>query len=113
SLHDALPIFEARALRAYYHVELLLFFGDIPLVTKVINPDENFLARTPASEVYDFVVSELTICANGLPKAKEYVNADIWRMSSGTCWALLSRLGLYFYDYELAKTAAKAVIDAA
>ena len=103
---------EVRALRAYYHLELLLFFGDIPLVTKVINPDENFLARTPASEVYDFIVSELTICANGLPRAKDYVNADIWRMSSGTCWALLSRLGLYFHDYELAKTAAKNIIDA-
>src|SRR5690606_5889045 len=100
---------EARALRAYYHMELLLFFGDIPLVTKSINPDENFLPRTPANEVYDFIVSELKDCAEKLPSS--YVNKDNWRMSSGICWSLLSRLGLYHHDYELAKTAAKKVID--
>ncbi|QIH36931.1 RagB/SusD family nutrient uptake outer membrane protein [Sphingobacterium sp. DR205] len=100
---------EARALRAYYHMELMLVFGDIPLLTKSLMPTENQSFRTPQKEVYDFVVAELKDCATKLPAT--YVNADRWRMSSGVCLSLLSRLGLYYKDYELAKTSAKQVID--
>ncbi len=100
---------EARALRAYYHMELMLVFGDIPLLTKSLTPTENQSFRTPQKEVYDFVVAELKDCATKLPAT--YVNADRWRMSSGVCLSLLSRLGLYYKDYELAKTSAKQVID--
>src|SRR5690606_25794709 len=49
---------EARALRAYYHMELMLVFGDIPLLTKPLTPTENQSFRTPQKEVYDFVVAE-------------------------------------------------------
>lgn len=100
---------EARALRAYYHMELMLVFGDIPLLTKSLTPTENQSFRTPQKEVYDFVVAELKDCATKLPAT--YVNADRWRMSSGVCLSLLSRLGLYYKDYELARTSAKQVID--
>lgn len=100
---------EARALRAYYHMELMMVFGDIPLLTKSLAPTENQSVRTPQTEVYDFVVAELKDCAEKLPST--YVNADRWRMSSGVCWALLSRLGLFYKDYGLAKDASKRVID--
>lgn len=100
---------EARALRAYYHMELMLLFGDIPLLTKSLNPDENSSVRTPESDVMNFIVDELTACAELLPSS--YTNADRHRITSGICWSLLARLGLYKGDYELAKTAAKKVID--
>lgn len=102
-------ILEARALRAYYHMELMLVFGDIPLLKHSLTVEENKQARTPASEVYNFIVDELTTCAGLLPAT--YTNADRHRITSGTCWALLARLGLYQKDYQLAKTAAKKVID--
>src|SRR5690606_32955606 len=54
--------YEARALRAYYHMECLLYFGGIPIVTKSLTPNENFLKRNTEQEVYDFVASELKIC---------------------------------------------------
>ncbi|WP_293938652.1 RagB/SusD family nutrient uptake outer membrane protein [Sphingobacterium sp. UBA5996] len=100
---------EARALRAYYHMELMLVFGDIPLLTQSLTPTENQSSRTAQKEVYDFIVAELKDCAAKLPAS--YVNADRWRMTSGVCLSLLSRLGLYYKDFELAKASAKQVID--
>ena len=100
---------EARALRAYYHMELMMLYGDIPLLTKTLTPLENNQSRTPESQVYDFIVDELTECAEQLPAT--YTYNDRTRITSGACWALLSRLALYKKDYELAKTAAQKIID--
>lgn len=101
--------FEARALRAYYHMELLLFFGKIPLVTKVITPSKNQLSRDSIGKVYQFIVSELQACADSLPE--KYDNEDNWRINSGACEALIARIALYFHHYQVAKDAAKRVID--
>lgn len=100
--------YEARALRAYYHMELLLFFGGVPLMTKSVVPDASYLKRNTEKEVYDFVLAELTECAGKLPK--EYTNADIKRITSGVCWALITRLATFYKHYEVAKNAAKEVI---
>ncbi|SUJ24378.1 SusD family [Sphingobacterium spiritivorum] len=108
TLKDRMKL-EARALRAYYHMELMLLFGDIPLLERSLTPEENTQPRTAEQKVYDFVVSELKYCAENLPSS--YVNADRWRMTSGVCWSLLSRLGLIKKDFELAKTASKKVIE--
>lgn len=100
---------EARALRAYYHMELMMLYGDIPLLTTSLNPEENNQSRTPQAQVYQFIKDELTQCADLLPAT--YTNADRTRITSGICWALLSRLGLYYKDYNLARDAAQKIID--
>ncbi len=101
--------YEARALRAYYHMELMMFFGDIPLVTKSLQPTDNEKPRTPKAEVYDFVVAELRECAQNLPIG--YINEDAWRISSGTAWALLSRVAMFHKDYKLVKEASYEIIQ--
>ena len=101
--------YEARALRAYYHMELMILFGDVPLVTKSVLPNENNLTRTKKEEVYNFIVSELRECADNLPK--EYVNAEAWRLSSGACLAFLMRVALYHNDHLLAKKSALEIIN--
>jgi hypothetical protein len=100
---------EARALRAYYHMELMMLYGDIPLLTASLKAEDNKQARIAEEKVYEFVVDELKQCADLLPAT--YTNADRTRITSGICWALLSRLGLYKKDYELAKMASEKIID--
>lgn len=101
--------FEARALRAYYHMEIMLFFGDIPIVTKSITPAENHLKRDGVDKVYQFILSELQSCADNLPK--EYDSDETWRISAGACNALIARLALYFHHYDVARDAAAKVIS--
>ncbi len=100
--------YEARALRAYYHMELFLFFGRIPIVTHAITPKENHLSRDSVDKVYDFILSELQTCAKNLPE--RYDNANNWRITKGICLALISRLALYFHDFDAARDAAKEII---
>lgn len=100
---------EARALRAYYHMDLMMNFGGVPIVDKTISPADNQRTRNTPEEVYAFVISELEAVAPELPVS--YDEDELWRMSRGTCWSLISRLALYMGDYSKAKEAAKKVID--
>lgn len=102
--------YEARALRAYYHMELMMFFGGITIMTQSVTPDESYLPRNTAQEVYNFIIAELTECAANLPNTYAD-NADLKRMSAATCWGLISKLALQHKDYNLAKEAAKKIID--
>ena len=43
-------------------------YGDIPLVTKVLTEEEaNQVKRTPAAEVFDFIIKECDEIADELP----------------------------------------------
>lgn len=101
---------EARALRAYYHMELFMFFGRITIMKQSVNPDNSYLPRNSEQEIYDFIISELTECAKVLPP-KYKTSADLKRMSAATCWGLISKLALYYKKYDLARDAAKKIID--
>lgn len=101
--------YEARAMRAYYHMEMLLLFGGIPIVTTSLEPDAEGLKRNTEKEVYDFVLNELTACAPNLPAT--YNNNEAWRISSGVCWALIAKMAMFYREYETAKEAARKVID--
>lgn len=51
--------YEVRALRAYFYFTLARQYGDVPLFTKLMTTGEvNTLTRTPAREVFDFVIDE-------------------------------------------------------
>ncbi|MGV3503644.1 MAG: RagB/SusD family nutrient uptake outer membrane protein [Adhaeribacter sp.] len=102
---------EARALRAIFHFELLQLYGGVPIVDKVVQPNENQLARNTEAEVAKFVRDELTACAAILPASPQRYGTEYERLTSGAVWAYLSRLGLHIKDYELARDAAKKVID--
>ncbi len=101
--------YEARALRAFYHMELYQFFGAIPIITKSLTPNENTLKRNTDQEVYDFIVSELRACAQNLPNT--YTNDEFWRVNSAACWTLLARTALFKKDFATAVEASKQVVD--
>jgi hypothetical protein len=104
--------YEARALRAYYHMELSMFFGGITIMKESVSTENSYLPRNTAKEVYDFVIAELTECAsnNNLPN-KYKDNVDLKRISAATCWGLISKYAIYNKDYVLARDAAKKIID--
>lgn len=60
--------YEVRLLRAYYYFLLVRAYGDVPFTTKVLTEAEaNSLERTPASQVFDFIISECDAVAPQLP----------------------------------------------
>ena len=123
--------YEVRLLRAYYYFLLVRAYGDVPFTTKVLTEAEaNSLERTPASQVFDFIISECDAVAPQLPvdyskldnDAAGGTNPEAGRVTRGAALALKARASLYcasklFNDsenrdsYKRAATASLDVIN--
>lgn len=103
---------EVRVIRALAYSFLVSFYGDVPLVTKTLNPgDPELMApRDPRSKVVDFLLAELDEASEVLP-AEIPTGENLGRVSKGTALALKARIALAEKRYEVAEAAAKAVMD--
>lgn len=99
---------EVRALRAHFYIRLASLFGDVPLVTGELTLEESQqVDRSPVSQIWDFVSTELTTAADELPLNQ----AEKGRITKGAALALKARAMLYAGRYQEAADAAKAVMD--
>lgn len=121
--------FEVRLLRAYYYFLLVRTYGDVPFTTEILTEAQaNSMERTPASEIFDFIVNECDAVAPELPVDYSKLDNDAagnsekpenGRVTQGTALALKARALLYrasklfneSEDKELYKEAAKASLD--
>jgi len=101
---------EALFLRAYYYHELVIAFGDVPLMTKTPTINDKTLPRTPVNLVYAQIENDLIEAANYLPKNSTLnMTTDAGRITKAAANAMLSRVYLYEKKYEECKTASKDV----
>lgn len=101
---------EVRVIRAYLYSYLVMFWGDVPLVTKPLNIEEAYGPRDPEQKVVDFIFAELDSAAEVLPKEIP-AGADLGRIRKGAALGLKARLALYYSKYDVAEKAAKDVMD--
>lgn len=93
---------EARFLRAYAYFNLVRFYGDVPLVDRVIAPGEVELGFTRVSEsvVYDLIVSDLQFAV-----ASDLDNSSRNRASKAAAQLFLAKvyltLGTNFGEAQL------------
>lgn len=100
---------EARFLRAYYYGNLIMLYGDVPLIEKTLPSAESFVARTPQATVLDFVFKELDDAAAKL--SVSYTGTDVGRATRASALAFKARIALYYGKWDVAAAASKAVID--
>jgi hypothetical protein len=63
---------EALFLRAYYHFMLVLYWGDVPLMTKTVkSANENYAERTPSKQIYEQIIADMTQAETLVKTAKE------------------------------------------
>lgn len=88
---------EAKALRAYFHFELLRRYKNIVIAERTFDPNEvNNLKQSSYEESVDWIVNELDACAAVLPETwKGTPSARLGRVTKGFCMALKTRLLLY------------------
>ncbi|MDR2969109.1 MAG: RagB/SusD family nutrient uptake outer membrane protein [Tannerellaceae bacterium] len=99
---------EMKTLRAYAFINLVMLYGDIPLITTTLDIDgAKSVTRTPTNEVWNFISEDLTSAADNLPLVQE----ERGRVTKGTALALKARAMLYAGKYLEAKSAAKSVMD--
>ena len=102
-------IAEARFLRALYYFNLVRFFGDVPLVTK-LGLDEAIGPRTSKDQVYAFLIEDL-IAAETLPMRSTYSAADKARASKEAAKCLLGKVYVTIGDFEKAKSKLAEVVE--
>jgi len=103
-------IAEVKFLRAWNYFDLVRNWGGVPIVTKILPPNQH-IARSTVKEVYDFIINDLKDVANILPKKSQYPAVDKFRASKGAALTLLAKVYLYTEDWANAETTAKQVID--
>jgi hypothetical protein len=87
---------EAQFLRAHALFRLTNFFGNVPLETTVLTPDEaKAIPQTPKAQVVAYIISQLDSAAAALPRHEDYAAADNGRVTRGAALALKARVQLY------------------
>ncbi|MBW8683039.1 RagB/SusD family nutrient uptake outer membrane protein [Chitinophaga rhizophila] len=107
---------EAYFLRSFCYFYLVNFYGDVPLILTT-DPETNAkAARTPASIIYDQMITDLSEAERLL--TIDYVGADVTqftiervRPNLGAVNALQARIFLNQRDYNSAEAAATKVIS--
>ncbi|MFO7852250.1 MAG: RagB/SusD family nutrient uptake outer membrane protein [Bacteroidota bacterium] len=98
---------EAKTLRAYAYINLVMLYGDVPLVTRTMSvADAKEITRTSTSEIWSFISTELGEAATDLPS----VQSDRGRVTKGVALGLKARAALYAGNYSEARDAAAAVM---
>lgn len=84
---------EAKFIRALTYLNLVRFFGDIPLKKSSSKglDDAQMVGRSPASEVYEFIIEDLTFAIDHLPTRDKITGADIGRASMEAAQTLLAK----------------------
>lgn len=101
---------EARAIRAYLHLELFMAFGPIPIVEQSLTPENQYAERATQEQIVKFITEEFELAAEHLYREQPN-DAEMHRFTKGAAYACQSTLYLFVGDYANAATAAKKVID--
>lgn len=97
---------EARFLRAFYYFTLVEGWGDVPFKTSSTQSVNGLsIPRTDKETIYDFIVKEMSECADGLLSAAE-LSYQPGRISKSAAWGILARVYLFRAgEYHRCKTA--------
>lgn len=100
---------EVRFIRAYIYYEMLFYFGDIPLITRVLTTDEaRETSRQPRAEVLNFILTELNEVLVDIEKEP---SEETGRVNKSVVDAFLARIYLYEKNYDKVLEHTKAVME--
>ncbi|MBK7410516.1 MAG: RagB/SusD family nutrient uptake outer membrane protein [Saprospirales bacterium] len=103
---------EAKFLRAYAYFNLVRWFGELPLVTRPLAPEEFYTqTRQPVSAAYAQIEQDLLDAIEVLPKKSEYASGDLGRATQGAAQGMLAKVYLTLGDWVNCEKYCQDVID--
>ena len=84
---------EARMIRAFFYTYLYRCYGDVPIIKEVLDLDTQYKAKSPAADVYNFIMEDLDFAIANLPSQSYSVEKGRW--TSNAAKAFKARLILY------------------
>ncbi|MGI4735391.1 MAG: RagB/SusD family nutrient uptake outer membrane protein [Janthinobacterium lividum] len=80
---------EAKFIRAIMYLDLVRYFGKVPLVDHALIPqDVAQIPRTDVAKVYDLIIADLQTAITNLPAT--YASADVGRATKGAAQGMLA-----------------------
>ncbi|NLR94060.1 RagB/SusD family nutrient uptake outer membrane protein [Flammeovirga agarivorans] len=111
-------IAEAKCLRAFFYFNLVRAYGGMPIVDRLLNPEEYKVSRSTKEETYAFIIKDLEEAVEILPTKSQYDLSELGRVTKGTAQALLAKVYLFQAsfsgsneDYQKSLNAAEALIQ--
>lgn len=96
----AMYLGEAKGLRALFYLNLVAFWGEVPLrLTPTRNLTTQLLKKSPQADIYAQIIQDLEAAAEGCLPADKLDGPG--RMSQTTAWALLARAYLWEAGYPV------------
>ncbi|MBQ4915330.1 RagB/SusD family nutrient uptake outer membrane protein [Maribacter sp. MMG018] len=102
---------EAKFLRALCYFDLVVRYGDMPIVTEPNSPEDYDISRSPASEVWAFIEGDLMSAIEGLKKPNELSDGDLGRATEGAAKALLAKAYVFQKKWKEAEPLLSSVIN--
>jgi len=101
---------ELTFFRAYHYFHLSQYFGDVVILTEPVkDPSASFeLRRSPVSDVYDVIETDLNTAISNLPVEVEASQAG--RLTKGAALTLQGLFRLTLKDYSNAKSSLNQVV---
>lgn len=98
---------EAKFVQAYAYFNLVRLFGDVPLVDRVIAPQDTDaqFTRVATAQIYELIVSDLNAAVNSLSAGSPT------RANKAAAQALLAKVHLTLGNNSEAKALCSAIID--
>jgi hypothetical protein len=100
---------EAKFLRGYAYTDLITYFGDVPLITKVLALSDAYVSRTAKATVLTQIVTDFTDAAATLPAS--WSGTNVGRATKGAALAYKAKALLYNKKYSDAAQAALDVMN--
>lgn len=102
---------EAKALRAFVYYELVTTFGDVPLLTEPMTPEQILATpRTPADSVWAQIISDCTD-AEALPAKGQDSADEQYHVTRGFTKAMLAKSYMFRQDYVDAEKVLHEIIE--
>jgi len=92
---------EARFLRAYFYLDIARMFGNIPLITTTLTPDQYYAPQAAAEDVYKQIAEDLKFAVENLQSTpySSIPKATYGRVTRWAAIGLLARTYLFYTDY--------------
>ncbi len=103
------PLAEARFFRAWAHWMAVTLWGDVPLVTEVIDEAKVDFVRTPKEQVYNQIEQDLTFASQNLPVPGSEEAPG--KLTQGAALHLITQVYLAQQKWQDAVDAASSVIN--
>lgn len=89
---------EALFLRAWYHFVLTQVFGDVPLIDRILPPEEIRIPRSPRNLIYDQIILDCEEASDLLPVSAPA--GEVFRATRGAALGLMAKTFLYQKKWE-------------